>query len=216
MPAKSSKNWFEKQPITIKGAIIGGLFALLAAFLTVFVDRVIPNNSITLVMLITPTPENFVAVTPLPAPVTQIVQLENPQIQSVTSLSRAVRLQIPKLNLDAPIVLGDNTEQLKKGVGQHIGSQNPGENGIIVLSAHNDSYGELFRFLDNLLEGDSIFVYTNESKYEYIVEKSQIVNTKKADVVFSPDDSILLLVSNYPYLVNNQYIIVSAYLKREP
>lgn len=59
-------------------------------------------------------------------------------------------------------------------------------------------------------------MYTNESKYEYIVEKSQIVNTKKADVVFSPDDSILLLVSNYPYLVNNQYIIVSAYLKREP
>jgi hypothetical protein len=154
MPVKSSKrskNWFEKQSTTIKGAIIGGLFTVLAAFLTVFFDRVIPNNSITPVMLITPTPENFVAVTPLLEPATQIVQLENPQIQSETSPNRAIRLQIPKMNLDAPIVLGDDTEQLKKGVGQHIGSQNPGENGIIVLSAHNDSYGELFRFLDNLL-----------------------------------------------------------------
>jgi LPXTG-site transpeptidase (sortase) family protein len=109
-------------------------------------------------------------------------------------------------------VLGNETEQLNKGVGQHIGSQNPGEMGIIILSAHFDFHAELFRSLDNLVPGDSIFLYTNERKFEYMVEKSQVVNTKKADIVFSPDDSILLLESNY---YNNRYLIVSAYLKRE-
>src|SRR6266498_1014102 len=168
MPAKSSQNWFKKQPITIRAAIVGGVFTVLAglltlcgAFLTVFFDRVMPDNRTTTVMLITPTPENFVPVTPLPPPATEIVQLEDPEIQSSLTSDRAVRLQIPKINLDAPVVLGDDPEQLERGVGQHIESQYPGENGMIVLSAHNDSYGELFRFLDQLVAGDSIFLYTN-------------------------------------------------------
>jgi sortase A len=81
-----------------------------------------------------------------------------------------VRIQIPALNIDAPIVQGDGWEQLMKGVGQHIGTANPGEKGNMVLSGHNDEYGEVFRYLDRLKAGDEIIVFTFTSILYYIVE----------------------------------------------
>ncbi|HSQ38567.1 MAG TPA: sortase, partial [Anaerolineales bacterium] len=84
-----------------------------------------------------------------------------PMVQSLANIAvptagpeQAIRIQIPALNVDAPIVQGDGWEQLKKGVGQHIGSANPGQNGNVVLSAHDDVYGQLFRYLDRLVPGD--------------------------------------------------------------
>jgi len=84
-----------------------------------------------------------------------------PLVQSVVnvpaptpSAEQAIRIQIPALSVDAPVVQGDGWEQLKKGVGQHLGSANPGEWSNVVLSAHNDIFGELFRDLDRLRPGD--------------------------------------------------------------
>lgn len=75
-----------------------------------------------------------------------------PLVQSLANIAvptpgpqQAIRIQIPALGVDAPIVQGDGWEQLKKGVGQHVGTANPGENGNVVLSAHNDIFGEIFR-----------------------------------------------------------------------
>jgi len=75
-----------------------------------------------------------------------------PLVQSLASLpiptpgpEQAIRIQIPALGVDAPVVQGDGWEQLKKGVGQHVGTSNPGQVGNVVLSAHNDIFGEIFR-----------------------------------------------------------------------
>jgi sortase A len=56
-----------------------------------------------------------------------------PMVQSLANVpvptaapDQAVRIQIPSLNVDAPVVQGDGFEQLKKGVGTFIGSPPPG------------------------------------------------------------------------------------------
>jgi hypothetical protein len=103
MPRKSSKNLFKKQPIAIRAAIIGALLTFLGALLLMAFDRLLPNN--TTVIYIMPTQENFVAITPLSPPSTQTIQLENPRIQSISTLNRAVRLQIPKSILTLPLCL---------------------------------------------------------------------------------------------------------------
>ena len=72
-------------------------------------------------------------------------------------MEQAIRIQIPAIQVDAPVVQGDNWEQLKKGVGQQIGTPDPGSKGNIVLSGHNDVYGEVFRYLDRLTPGDQSF-----------------------------------------------------------
>ena len=75
---------------------------------------------------------------------------------------QAIRIQVPAIGVDAPVVQGDSWEQLKKGVGQHIRTPNPGENGNIVLSGHNDVFGEVFRDLDRLQPGDLVILFTGQ------------------------------------------------------
>ncbi len=126
---------------------------------------------------------------------------------------QAIRLQIPALGVDAPVVQGDGWEQLKKGVGQHIGSVNPGESGNIVLSAHNDVFGELFRYLDRLKAGDQIIIHSNQRSYTYIVTTSEIVEPTRVDVMSSGRENAATLISCYPYLVDKKRIIVHAVLQ---
>lgn len=123
---------------------------------------------------------------------------------------QARRIQIGKINLDGPIVQGDDWEQLKKGVGQHIGSAQPGSKGNMVLSAHNDIYGEIFRYLDKLAPGDEIRVFSERQAYTYVVNEIQVVEPTDVWVMEPTDHSQLTLISCYPYLVNNKRIVVFA------
>jgi sortase A len=126
---------------------------------------------------------------------------------------QAIRIQIPAINVDAPVVQGDGWEQLKKGVGQHVNTANPGENGNTVLSAHNDIFGEIFKSLDKLKPGDEIIVFTNLRQYNYVIEGSRIVDPTTVDVMAPTGLPVITLISCYPYLVDNQRIVVRANLK---
>jgi sortase A len=143
-----------------------------------------------------------------------------PMVQSLANLpvptaapDQAIRIQIPAIEIDAPVVQGDGWEQLKKGVGQNIGSANPGQNGNIVLSAHNDVYGELFRYLDKLAAGDQVILYTQQRQYVYIVDRTAIVEPTAVEVMASTGSPTVTLISCYPYLVDKQRIVVFARLQ---
>jgi sortase A len=124
----------------------------------------------------------------------------------------ATRIIIPAIEIDAPIVYGVESEQLKKGVGQVPGSANPGENGNLVLSAHNDIYGELFRYLDKLKSGDQFTVYTNIRSYTYTITGSELVEPSRVEVMVPTPDATATLISCYPYLIDTMRIIVKARL----
>lgn len=144
-----------------------------------------------------------------------------PLVQSMPTLAiptpgpeQARSIFIPALwNDAAPVVQGDGWEQLKKGVGQHIGSANPGENGNMVLSAHNDIFGELFRDLDKLKPGDEIILYTATREYVYRVTGVRIVEPTAVEVMDDTAKPTVTLISCYPYLVDNQRIVVSGELE---
>jgi sortase A len=132
------------------------------------------------------------------------------------SAEQARRIQIPAIEVDAPIVMGDGWEQLKQGVGQHIGSANPGKAGNLVLSAHNDIFGQIFRNLDQLQLGDEVIIYTNIRSYTYVIDKdTEIVEPTFLQVLDPTADSTLTLISCYPYLVNDHRIVVKASLQNE-
>jgi sortase A len=143
-----------------------------------------------------------------------------PMVQSLASIpiptaapNQAIRIQIPALEVDAPVVQGDGWEQLKKGVGQNIGSANPGQSGNVVLSAHNDVYGELFRFLDKLQPGDQVILYTQQRQYTYVVDRTTIVEPTAVEVMAPTENPTVTLISCYPYLINKQRIVVFARLQ---
>ena len=126
---------------------------------------------------------------------------------------QSIRIQLPAIDVDAPIVQGDGWEQLKKGVGQYLGSANPGEPGNLVLSAHNDIFGEIFRYLDRLRPGDLVIVFTNQRSYTYIVVDTKIVEPTAAEVMAQTPHSQVTLISCYPYLKDTQRIVVIARLQ---
>jgi sortase A len=111
------------------------------------------------------------------------------------------------------VVQGDGWQQLKKGVGQNISSVNPGEHGNVVLSAHNDIFGEIFRDLDQLEPGDEVILYTNQRSHTYIVTESQVVEPTRVEVMAQTAQPTTTLISCYPYLVDDQRIVVTARLQ---
>jgi sortase A len=143
-----------------------------------------------------------------------------PLVQSLASVpmptpgpEQAIRIQIPAIHIDAPVVQGDGWEQLKKGVAQHIGTADPGKTGNMVLSAHNDIFGEIFRNLDQLKVGDQVTLFTNQRTYTYLVVDSKIVEPTDVEVMASTAQPTVTLVSCYPYMVDNQRIVIVARLQ---
>lgn len=126
------------------------------------------------------------------------------------SQEQARRIQIPAIDVDSPIVQGDDWEQLKKGVGQHIGSTLPGAAGNLVLSAHNDIYGEIFRHLDKLSAGDEIIISTERQSYKYVVSEIKVVEPTDVWVMAPTEHASTTLISCYPYRVNSQRIVIMA------
>lgn len=143
-----------------------------------------------------------------------------PLVQSLAEVSipptpgpqQATRIQLPSLRIDAPVVQGDGWEQLKKGVGQHLGTGNPGEKNNLVLSAHNDIFGEIFRDLDQLKPGDQVILFTSQRSYTYIVVDTQIVEPTQVEVMAPSEQPTVTLISCYPYMKDNKRIVVSARL----
>ena len=146
-----------------------------------------------------------------------------PLVQSLANMAlptpgpqQAVRMQIPAIKVDHPVVQGDGWEQLKKGIGQHLGTPNPGQPGNLVVSAHNDIFGQIFRDLDQLKPGDTVVVFTNTRTYTYVVQQTRIVEPTSIEVMASTNDPVLTLISCYPYRVDNKRIVVTAALQETP
>jgi sortase A len=228
-PPSKGKIWFDRFLFLVEVAAVLGLVFILynGANLLQSLNREV--SSALVMPTMTPTP--LISVVVLPSGHTpptdpggvrfneaEIPSHLRPLVQSVSaavilptpSPEQAIRIRIPAINVDAPIVQGDGWEQLKKGVGQHIGSPNPGLKGNVVLSAHNDVFGEIFRDLDKLKAGDQIIVYTQQRAYTYVVRGTQIVEPTRVEVMAPTPDAVVTLISCYPYLVNNRRIVVSA------
>lgn len=135
------------------------------------------------------------------------VDFRPPPVTSET----AQHIVIPKLGIDQAIFQGTDWETLKKGVGQVLNGADPGDvTGNVVLAAHNDIYGELFRYLDKLEPGDEFYVQTETQTYTYRVTGYKIVNPTDVYVMDDQGRSTITLISCYPYQVNNKRYVIFA------
>ncbi|MDX1662847.1 MAG: class D sortase [Candidatus Promineifilaceae bacterium] len=123
---------------------------------------------------------------------------------------QARRVQIPAIDVDSSIYQGQGWEQLKKGVGQYVGSPPPGSTGNLVLAAHNDIYGEIFRYLDQLERGDEVIISTERQQYTYIIRETVVVEPTEVWVMEPTEHASVTLISCYPYRIDNKRIVVFA------
>ncbi len=133
--------------------------------------------------------------------------IQRPPVTSET----AVSISIPKLDLNATIVQGVDWTALQQGVGQVQNGVNPSDvEGNVVLAAHNDIYGELFRYLEVLEPGDPFQIRTQSQVHNYIITDKLIVQPNDVYVMENRGGSTVTLISCYPYQVNTQRIIIYA------
>ncbi len=118
------------------------------------------------------------------------------------------RIVIPGINVDWPVVEGDSWEELKQGIGHRVGSANPGERGNLVLSGHDDVYGEPFRDLEKLDVGKDILVYAGGTSFRYIIKAKRIVAPNELSVLASSKNPIVTLITCTPYRVDTNRLIL--------
>jgi sortase A len=230
-PASKRRRFLDRLLLVVEVLAVAGLVGILISGLGILQDLNEEVASALVQETLTPTP--LVMAVVLPSGHTPPDALGNtrpnteeipahlqPMVQSLANIplptaapNQAVRIQIPAIEIDAPVVQGDGWEQLKKGVGQNIGSTNPGQNGNVILSAHNDVYGELFRYLDKLQPGDQVVLFTQQRQYTYVVDRTAIVEPTAVEVMASTGSPTVTLISCYPYLVDDQRIVVFARLQ---
>ncbi len=231
--ARTVRRWRDRLLLLVEvGAVVG----LILIFINVQQSRIETNETASTAQPIQPTPVPTPLISAIvlpsghrpptapggaapnldeiPAHLRAYAQSITPQPIPTPGPGQPTRIQIPAINVDAQIVSGDSWDQLKKGVGHHIGSANPGERGNLVLSAHNDVFGEIFRHLDQLKSGDEVIIYSGSQRYRYLVNEWRLVAPTQVDVMTPTNEPTVTLVSCYPYLIDNQRIVVFAQLSQ--
>ncbi|PJB09082.1 hypothetical protein CO122_00045 [bacterium (Candidatus Gribaldobacteria) CG_4_9_14_3_um_filter_33_9] len=155
-----------------------------------------------------------------PLLVNSVAKLENNQELENT-------IEIPSLGIEAPIIfpktntIDEIESSLKKGVVHFPLSVLPGENGMTVIVGHSAppnwpkiNYDGVFSRLNDLKNGDEIFVWFNNHKYIYKVKEKYILKRGESISDESMNSkSILALVSCWPPGKDYQRMLVRAELK---
>jgi len=106
-----------------------------------------------------------------------------------------IRLQIPKIDLDAYVLEGSGRKQLKLGVGRITTSAIPGEVGNAVVTAHRDTF---FRHIVELKKGDEIIVRRNGERMVFQMTSNKVVKPSDVSVLKATEFPQLTLITCYP------------------
>lgn len=128
-------------------------------------------------------------------------------------------IDIPKLDLHAPIYLGANEENMAKGVAQLGKTSLPigGKNTNCVLAGHRGMRTkEMFLHIDKLQPGDEITVTNFREKLSYVVVETKVISPYSVnEILIQPGKDLITLISCHPYPQNYQRYLVFCERKTE-
>ncbi|MEZ4645254.1 MAG: sortase [Chloroflexota bacterium] len=145
---------------------------------------------------------------------------------------KPVRIVIPKIDVDAPVtevtldrfaVTGGAYYQWEVPEGYEAGWHNTsaklGQIGNTVLNGHHNVFGEIFRDLEDLEEGDEIIIYDADRAYTYAVVEKEIFAERGETIatrlenskwIEPTDDERITLITCWPYTNNTHRLVIMA------
>ncbi len=103
-------------------------------------------------------------------------------------------LEIDSIGVKAPIVLGE--ENLDYVVAKYRSSSDFGELGNVILAAHNNMRGSIFRNLHNLKIGSTVKIISDNKEFEYKITNRYIVEPNDTSKInFSNDKKEITLIT---------------------
>lgn len=121
------------------------------------------------------------------------------------------KISIPEIDLEWIVNEGTDYRTLREGPGFYIGSTLPGEAGTCVVAGHRSTYGAPFNRLDELEEGDEIFLETDgNEEFTYIVTGKKAVIPTDMSVLENTDYPTLLLSTCTPKYFSTRRLVIFA------
>ncbi len=103
-------------------------------------------------------------------------------------------LEIPKINLKAPIEEGTTKEVMDQFIGHFEESKT--WIGNVCLAAHNRGYeNNYFAEVKHLKQGDNIFYFYQGEQREYVVEKNDIIQDTDLTCLEDTEENSLTLIT---------------------
>lgn len=122
-------------------------------------------------------------------------------------------LRIPSIDLTETVRLGVSPEVLNQGVGQWVGTSEPGEVGNVVLAGHRTTYTRPFSDLDLLREGDPVYMTDDDGNpIVYRVTETLIVDPSDVWITFDRETPTLTMFACHPKGSAAKRIVVVAEL----
>ena len=106
-------------------------------------------------------------------------------------------IEIPRINVTAPIYHGDTLDIIKYGVGHYSGSYFPGEGGSIILAAHNSR--EHFMYITKLNKDDQVIIKATYGTFTYKVTDTKIIkDNDMASLPIQHEKETLMMYTCWP------------------
>jgi sortase A len=106
------------------------------------------------------------------------------------------RIEIPALELSAPITSNFDVNSLRMGVGHIPGTAMPGGLGTVGLAGHRDSF---FRPLRRIAPKMEVRLVDKSGIYRYVVDSTEVVSPEKVDVLDIVARPELTLITCFPF-----------------
>jgi sortase A len=118
------------------------------------------------------------------------------------------RLDVPRLGLDAVVVNGTSSADLRKGPGRHMETFMPGERELVYIAGHRTTYGAPLGDIDRLRTGDRISLQLPYASFEYRVTGHRIVDDNDLSVLESHGREELVLQACHPrFFASERYLV---------
>ncbi|HLG09290.1 MAG TPA: class E sortase [Gaiellaceae bacterium] len=117
------------------------------------------------------------------------------------------RLEIPRLDLDAVVVNGTSSADLRRGPGRQMETSMPGEGELVYVAGHRTTYGAPFSAIDKLRHGDRVFLELPYASIEYRITGHRIVDDNDLSVLRSRGREELVLQACHPrFFASQRYL----------
>lgn len=120
----------------------------------------------------------------------------------------AAELRIPAMNCDVPLYLGATLNNMAYGAAQLGETSMPigGKNTNCVIAAHRGaSTGEFFLYIENLKEGDKVYIDNLWETLTYKVVRIEIISPDDIEkILIEKDKDMITLITCHPYPYNYQ------------
>jgi sortase A len=107
-------------------------------------------------------------------------------------------VEIPKIGLRERMLEGIDLPILDNGAGHWPGTAMPGEKGNLVLAGHRVSHTHPFRNIDQLEQGDEVFISVSGTKFRYEVTGHEIVTPDAVWIIDPTADATATLFACHP------------------